>query len=344
MVDIFRTIETATRQRMERIHSQFLGDALRDSIEGDRSLFDGVWGLCAPEAWETPRDAEILNELRLNGGQRIDLAIRDSDSDRVLGIEVKTAERSAEAGQLECYLQGLLANTKNVEDIAIAYLTPFNRERAERAIGDRAGLLRTVRFFDEFAVGFEQARHVSWLDVADIEWDGRAIWQQHTSYVQERMACDKDLKVRDKRTRALSDFFGGEAAEEFWNELDPIMGKEINGRVSIDLESIAKQGEAAVEEAVERLKRALTILIEADDSVAHLSRLDSFDELLRERFLKSACRAFHEMLFGLAVRFEPVWVHGKKEYGLRVANRCPGGKYSLVTSDGPGRLIVYMRK
>ena len=69
MVDIFRTIERASIRRMEPYHSQFLGDALRDSIKGDRSLFERVWGLCAPAAWAPPRKAKILNEFRFDGGR-----------------------------------------------------------------------------------------------------------------------------------------------------------------------------------------------------------------------------------------------------------------------------------
>ena len=198
--------------------------------------------------------------------------------------------------------------------------------------------------FDEFAGGFQHARHVSWLDVADIEWDGRAIWRQHKRYVQNRMACEKDLKGWRKRNRDLAEFFPERAAADFWNELAPLVGEEIDGRVAIDLASFADQGEAAIAEAVKILVRALTILIEADDSIAHQRRLDCFNESLRERFLKSDCRAFHEKLFDLAARFGPVWVDGTKDYGLRVVNRCPGGTFSLVTSDGPGRLIMFVRK
>lgn len=340
VVDIFRTIQKTT-SKIEPFHSQFLGDALRESVEGERSLFDRVWGLCAPQEWTLPRNPEILNERALEGGQRIDLLIRDRDTGRVLGIEVKTSRASPRAGQLQDYLRGLLNQGVRLEDIAMAYLTPFNRERAEKAIGEKAGLLPAVRVFEAFADGFERARHVSWLDVADIEWDGRAIWSQHRRYVRERMASAKGLKVWRKRNRALDAFFSVEAVEAFWNELSPLLEDAPDGAGGvIDLESIVNEGEEAVRDAVDRLERALIGLIREAKSVASQRRSDRFDESLRQPFLESRCRAFHEMLFGLAARFGPVWIQGEKDYGVRVAHRGHSSGISLVTSDGPGRLSM----
>ena len=344
VVDIFRTIRNTTR-RIEPFHSQFLGDALRASLKGERALFDRVWALCAPVDWEPARSASIRNEWALDGGQRIDLLIRDKDTGRVLGIEVKTSRASARAGQLEGYLQGLLNQRFREEDIAIAYLTPFNRDRAEKAIADKAGLLPTVRVFEEFAGSFERARHVSWLDVAEIEWDGREIWRQHRSYVREQMACAKGLEVWLKRNRGLDAFFSVEAVEEFWNELSPLIGDERSGGGGlIDLELFANAGDEEVAEAVEVLARALTILIREDESVASQRRADRFGESLRRPFLDSRCRAFHEILFGLPARFGPVWVQGEKNYAVRVAHRSHSSGISLVTSDGPGRLAVGGRR
>ena len=53
MLNVFTTIHKATH-RIEPFHSQFLADALDDSIRGDQSLFDAVWRLAAPSGWELP--------------------------------------------------------------------------------------------------------------------------------------------------------------------------------------------------------------------------------------------------------------------------------------------------
>ena len=49
-LNIFQTIKCTTH-RIEPFHAQFLGDALRASLTEDRSLFDGIWNLCAPADW-----------------------------------------------------------------------------------------------------------------------------------------------------------------------------------------------------------------------------------------------------------------------------------------------------
>ena len=60
-MNIFETISSTTT-RIERIHSQFLADALTDSLKGDRSLFDGVWELVALPAWKVPNRAKVSAE------------------------------------------------------------------------------------------------------------------------------------------------------------------------------------------------------------------------------------------------------------------------------------------
>ena len=132
-------------------------------------MFDTVWKLTAPPKWNIPEHSEISSEesTEENGRRRIDICIRDKDNHRVLGIEVKTREASAKSGQLKKYLCGLRIKYSD-EEVMIAYLTPFNRERA----GKKADLLSSVREFEEFSNKFpdHHGRHVSWLDVADISW------------------------------------------------------------------------------------------------------------------------------------------------------------------------------
>ena len=134
-------------------------------------MFDGIWNLCAPADWAPPGSAAVTNESPLVGAQRIDILIVDKETGLVVGIEVKTSRASARSGQLEGYLEGLRKD-HDEDKIAIAYLTPFNRRHAEAIIGEDAGALSTVMVFEAFRSTFERARHVSWLDVAGIDWDG----------------------------------------------------------------------------------------------------------------------------------------------------------------------------
>ena len=310
-INIFQTIKDTTH-RIEPFHSQFLGDALRASLAADRregrSLFNDIWKLCAPADWNTPKSAKVSNESPLKGAQRIDILIEDEETGRVVGIEVKTSSASAQPGQLEGYLEGLRTKHDD-EKIAIAYLTPFNRQHAESIIGGNAGTLSTVKVFEEFHRSFDQARHVSWLDVAEINWDGVEIWSQHQSYVRKKMAAHRRLKNPRSRNRSLDEFFSGDAVEAFWDALPNSNRDNADDGAIIDLELF--------EGSPTELAEALTILIRDDEYVARRVKTDLFDEQLRRRFLKSKHREFHEAIFNLSGRFDHVWVQGKKDYGLR---------------------------
>lgn len=342
-LNIFQTIRNTTH-RIEPFHSQFLGDALNASREADRALFDGVWNLCAPDDWAPPRDAKVSNEFALDGAQRIDILIEDNETGRVVGIEVKTSRASARAGQLEGYLKGLQNKGYADEKIAVAYLTPFNRSRAEEAIKadsqiqTDAGALSTVSVFESFRSKFEQSRHVSWLDVADIEWaGGGASWSQHRSYVRDKMAAPDGLKMTLTRNRSFDGFFGDESVEAFRDALLPLSGvhSSENG-ATIDLEEFGgNEGELA---------RALKFLITDDEFVVRSSRDDRFDATLREPFLESQYSEFHKAVFELSEEFKHVWLQGKQNYGLRVAHKNHSGGVSLVTSQDVDRLTVGRRR
>lgn len=333
-INIFQTIRDTTH-RIEPFHSQFLGDALRTSLAADRSegrsLFNDIWKLCAPADWDPPKNANVSNESPLEGAQRIDILIEDQETGRVVGIEVKTSSASARPGQLEGYLEGL-RNKHDDEKIAIAYLTPFNRQHAESIIGENAGTHSTVKEFEEFHRSFDRACHVSWLDVAEIEWGGIDIWSQHQSYVRNKMAAPDRLRNPRSRNRSLDKFFSGDAVEAFWEALPKSNIDNADDGAIIDLESF--------EGSPTELAEALTILIMDDEYVARRVRTDRFDEKLRQRFLKSKHREFHEAMFDLSRRFDHVWVQGKKDYGLRVAHQHHPSGVSLVRSRGPRYLLI----
>ena len=323
-LNVFRTIGQVTNQ-IEPFHSRFLADALSASLSGDRSLFEGFWDLAAPPNWPVPQSAIVDSEREVGDGKRIDLTITDADQGLVLGIEVKTKSASARPGQLEDYGQRLVGALKKRDwKVAISFLTPFNRKRA----GEMAEGLPTVRLFEQFSRDSDQAaRHVSWLDVADLPWDGREIWRQHQAYVRDIISRKDKLKTNVARNRALGEFFGEDAAGLFWESLNELDIRPDDTGVAIDLKTCAIDPES--------LTRVFHILIEEGEGVSRSNRSDRFPEELRERFLESRWYAFHEALFELSKRFPNVWIDGKKDYGVRVTHeRHPGG-VSLVTTVGP---------
>ena len=102
-LNTFVTICRTTR-RIEPFHSQFLTDALNESLSNDRTLFDRVWKLATPKGWKAPKKPHVKSEYSFcesGGGQRIDICIVDGVANRVVGIEVKTSAGSVKEGQLE---------------------------------------------------------------------------------------------------------------------------------------------------------------------------------------------------------------------------------------------------
>ena len=325
MLNVFRSIHKATH-RIEPFHSQFLADALDASIRGDRSLFDAVWRLAAPSGWELPSRPKVRAELHTGEGRRIDICIVDEagPKKRVLGIEVKTSSASAQSGQLEDYYRGLTTEFPEA-DIAVAYLTPFNRRRA----GNSGVRLRTVRVFEEFARNVPHARHLSWLDVAEIEWDGGETWKEHQSYVRDVISSQSKLEHGTQRNRSFDVFFGEEAAGQFKEAL-------VEMGISFD-ETGAEIDLANPDLDAGLLARAFEILIRDGNRVANSKKSDTF-EGDQQRFTASKHGEFHAALFGLSRRFDNVWVYGKRDYSIRVAHQGRGDGVSLVRSKGPNIL------
>ena len=330
-MNIFESIERTTR-RIEPFHSRFLADALQDSIEGDRSLFDAVWRLTTPDGWEVPEEPTVKAEAEVPGEGRIDILICDSVERRIVGIEVKTTDSSATPEQLDRYYNGLVGLVQKFGEscaVVVAYLTPFNRRWAP----DKADALPTVKEFDKFVKTHPTAQHVSWLDIAAIPWNGNELWRQHQSYVSDHISSKTKLHVSTTRDRSLDQFFGEEPVAAFWEALlDLGIESQSGGDTDINLEDFAHQSDFA-----DRLAQSFEILIM--EGATDREKTNKFSEEKRGRFLGSRHRRVHEALFALADRHSHVWVQGSGDYGVRVRSKHYPS-VSLVTSNGRERLKV----
>ncbi|MCY4318427.1 MAG: hypothetical protein OXE76_04390 [Alphaproteobacteria bacterium] len=338
-LNIFEVIRKTT-SRIEPFHSEFLGEALRVSASGDRSLFDAVWRLAAPAGWDIPHSPRIETEEKAEedrkdrtGGRRIDISIHDDKRGRLLGIEVKTTKASAKEGQLESYLDGLAKkcgyDKKDEDRIAITYLTPFNRGRA----GEHAKSLPTVEIFDQFQQVHGNARHISWLDIADIAWDGNELWRQHRAYVHQEISNYEQLEKIMSRDRSFDIFFSEDAIEKFWSEFPYDGKKDAKTGLIVDLKEH--------KDDVSRLVRAFEFLINDTEYVAAgANKQNDVSETLMAPFLGSAYAPIHRAIFDLARRYAHVWLAGKEDYGLRVAHKDHSSGVSLVRSKGERYLQI----
>ena len=332
-MNIFETIHKVS-DRDEPYHSQFLADALQESQSGDRSLFEAVWKLAAPDNWEPPTLAEITSEERFEDGSRIDICIRSDEHLRIVGIEVKTVDASAKSGQLQRY-KAELQRRYDGYGVQVSYLTPFS----EREAGDSADRLPTVRVFREFKKDSPGARHLSWRDIAAIDWDGNALWKQHQEYVASHIA--PNFPTTDlPRNRELIDFFGEVQTEGFREALSNSDIHLNAGTTYINLADF----ENDLSSFTSNLVRALRALLTGRDVMSAVEKDDAFPDELRPEYLNSRYGEVHATLFGLAKRFGHVWIEGKGNYGVRTAYRGQSNGLSLITSRGIDCLVVGRRR
>lgn len=333
-MNIFESIYRTTT-RTEPFHSQFLADALKESICRDRSLFDPVWRLIAPKDWDVPEEAKVRPEDVLPERRRIDVLIECKSSKRIVGIEVKTTDSSATPGQLGQYYNGLEEKYHGY-DVAVAYLTPFNREQA----GDKAVSLPTVTEFENFEREHPtRTCHVSWLDIAAIPWDGNELWRQHQQYVCQRISSLEKLCRSATRDRSLDEFFGEEPVDAFWRSLEELRIPTKSDGKYIEIKLSGRAPDFAT-----KLAAAFRILIEEGEGV-HRESSKKNDEGQRDGFLEPPYGEIHGALFALAERYNHVWLAGSNDYGLRVAHRNHRSSgVSLVRSDGAETLKIVLQR
>jgi len=297
----------------------FLVEALKDSLSGDRLLFDRFWSRATADVWAMPSGPTVVAEDVI-GRMRVDVVIRDEASRKCLGIEVKTEDGSAREGQLADYQAGLSTKYPDHE-VRMVYLTPLNRDRA----GEESRLLHSVTEFDSFAGDHPEAVHMSWLDVADIEWPGGGeTWASHQRYLRD-VVCRR----RTNERRGLDKFFGSVIVDEFWEAIAASGAPGVAG--NIELESVTD---------TTAFINAFRLLIESPASRKDRQRTDRFSDDLRLHFSSSDYDPIHSGLFNLAREFPWVWIQGGRNYGVRVAHPGTQGGVSICTSVNESQLLV----
>lgn len=335
-VNIFESFRRVTR-RQEPFHTQYFSDALTTSLERDRSLFDNVWRLIAPDDWSIPEDAHVEAEKPLKGGRRIDMLVHDRARDRAVGIEVKTVDASAQVKQLGQYWRDLYDLPERPQSIALAYLTPFKDASPEgyepRTVQAFRSFLKLLALECGWKYAHTHAKHLSWLDVAAIPWDGNELWEQHREYIYKHISSPEARRVSTlKSGRTFVDFFGREPADAFWNVLGNLGISPGTRGVVVELENHdpSRLGATLIE--------AIEILTESTFVLRDVEMKDRFDG--HAQFLDSAYTDLHRSLFGLTRSRMPLWLQGKKNYGLRVAHENHPSGVSLVTSKGPSQIEI----
>ena len=220
-----------------------------------------------------------------------------------------------------------------------AHLKPFSSDDTYRALDSSHRLLK--------AVSAPQAGEIERLkmELQRVLVDEQVRLQRKPSTRMASEGQGKDsLRSQRKeiaeRNRGLEVFFGEEPAQRFWKELAALGidagtdGADINlSGLREDLPSFARS-----------LVGALEVLLDSDKVSRRANRSDKFAESLRRRFLDSPYHEVHAALFDLSQKHPYVWVQGQHDYGLRTAHKNHSSGVSLVTSNGPHRLVVGKRR
>ena len=320
--------------RIEPYCSQFFADALSSSFEKDRTLFEKVWTLSSPPDWKPPTEARIVVEEILEGNKRIDIAIFDEALSRILGIEVKTTDESVEPEQLETYYR-LLQRQYPSKEVAVVFVTPFN-EGSVKDISKNsfeAVRLPSVREYHELcrAICPDRAAHVSWRQIANIDWAGDPLWKQFVWFVQNQIASNDILEEYLRNDLSLARFFSDGAVEEFKIAMRGLTRSD----GSVRLETLASDPGA-----LQSFLKALTTLIEDEQRVdLRKSRQDRFVADGIAKLIESEYGRVHGEVFKLSSEYCHVWIEGKNDYGLRVTHKNHPGGVSILTSSAKDNLF-----
>ena len=326
-MNIFAIIQDV-QTRNEPIHSNFLAEALKESLSDDRDLIDQFWtmAVAGDPTWPLADQLIITAEDPFFDRKRVDLTLVDNHAMLCIGVEIKTDDDSAQQGQLSGY-QTQLELKYPEHRVRMVYLTPFNRERA----GAQSMGLHSITEFEAFVKAHPDAAHpvhLSWMDVADIDWAGGGdIWRQHQTYVRDVICEPQNHDLRD-----LDDFFGPEAVKDFVDAIAACVPIQTRGSVvSFVLDEVSDPT---------ALVNAFRILIESPFAGRHRALSNRFDTGLRNVYYDSDFSTIHSGLFALADEYPWVWLQGIGNYGLRVAHPRSAGGVSICTSNGTDKLRI----
>ncbi|MYB48070.1 MAG: hypothetical protein F4X72_02140 [Dehalococcoidia bacterium] len=245
---------------------------------------------------------------------------------------------------MEKYLYGLQKKCPKA-DIAITYLTPFNKDRAKAMkSAEVAQSLPTVREFRQFteSCSSARARHVSWLDLAEVPIVENALWEQHREYVREHISSDSLLD--ESRGRTLERFFGQRPTLQFREALRSLDIKVDDPGIDINFE--LERYEDDLQAFAGKLVKALEILVCDGDGVSRepkSTKRNAFDN--PGGFKSFPYSKVHSALFDLADRYDCLWLEGKQDYAVRVAHdRYKSSGVSLIRSVGTSALLIKGRR
>ena len=258
-------------------------------------------------------------------GERLDFELRPAVPGYVKanaraehGLSLRVYSRIASQKEVSVlHIRGGVPNNPNTEDIRFARRARLKKYLPDsgEAIGAWSDLVR--RLGGELDV--RKPDHVP------VRLDRQAFTERKTEFAECLVALGRSPSTQNALGNlSFDDFFGEEAAGQF---REALVEMDISfGETGAEINLTNPDLDASL------LARAFEILIRDGNRVARSKKTDQFEG--KQRFTVSTHGEFHAALFGLARRFDNVWVEGKRDYAIRVAHERHESGVSLVRSKG----------
>ena len=326
-VNIFE-IHRRTTSRIEPFHTAYLASCLKESKE----LLGKFWALATAgdKKWPVPStNTKVVEEDILDDGKRIDIVVRASSPNLLIGVEAKTADSSVKPGQLAAYLERLEVKYPN-HNIWMTYLTPFNTMNEPK--GSRGH--EAIKEFQEFnrwyaQRGYAQSTHLSWEEVAELVWQGSdSVWNQHVKYIRETI-CNPPPEVVG--WGSLDQDLGWEIMRDFWHEIDKTGFHADKGVITLKQDNDP-----------EALADALKLLLSSEKVRSKTIGRRTVVDAVKSELVKSTYGQFHQQIFNLLDEYPFLGIRGKKGYGLTLPVQGVHRVVSICTTklEYPERLTI----
>lgn len=374
--NIFEVISRAT-SRTEPFHSRYIAALFQNSALLIAKFLQHIED---PLRCSTDGAYEVDEEFQLNkSGCYIDIIVgwpnlnRDQ-AQKVIGIEVKTADKSSTKGQLKKYWKQMKEHFGlNESQMHLIYLVPFDEKSLKNAGLDKTHKTHAMEEYNSFVREFPlKCDAINWLDFASIQescledFEEKHTLIQHIRYGRNIIGNPEELtRVMDNKD--LVGFFGSDAVRRFYdflknNALEPDQTEEVLSFNLSELKDYSLLIEALLilikaqenpeepqAENSDSNKRPKPINKIADGIPQSLIKGCSEEkaqliELIERYMSEGTHQSFFESLFEEIAELKYVWLKGKSNLGLRVRHPDHPSSGVSVCTLKPDKVEIYKKR
>jgi len=274
---------------------------------------------------------EIISEDSFSDFKRIDILIKEPKLKYIIGIEVKTTDSSVRPNQLEDYNKNLIQKYTGYQ-ILLVFLTPFNNKNLPKEVSPN--FIAAIVEFELFYKTHKNAIHLNWDEVVDLyhitNEPENNIFVGHRDYVKTKITNTSRLLTRityQEKNRGLTDFFGLESVELFYDKLseNKINYYEDDQKIQFSIADNANNFDG--------LLNAFKILMESDNLNQRASKTNKVEEQLLRSYKTGINAEFFKYFFSVINSYSYLWMQGAGKIGVRTSHQSHSSGVSIFTVD-----------